>query len=278
MVAELEEARALGELLQAGLAAEAHDRLRRLGRRGAGAARLDRVGRGARRRAARARGRLHQQRRQRPRLPQRERVALARAASSTTWRATSTIRRRSVSVWKRRQARTIARGTGRRAQRARATRADLRIGALGSGSDYTPFLQHLGIAVAQPRLRRRGRRRHLPLDLRRLLPLHAFLDTDFVYGRALAQTVGTAVIRLADARCAAVRVHRSRRHGADVREGAADAARSSSRTTCASATGRSTTACSRRSPIRVGRVPAPQAGGGAAGAQLRAARERRRRR
>src|SRR5207302_6420839 len=25
-------------------------------------------------------------------------------------------------------------------------RADLRVGALGSGSDYTPFLQHLGIA------------------------------------------------------------------------------------------------------------------------------------
>ena len=35
-------------------------------------------------------------------------------------------------------------------------RADLRIGALGSGSDFTPFLQHLGVAGAQPRLRRRG--------------------------------------------------------------------------------------------------------------------------
>ena len=45
MSPELEEARALGELVQAGLAAEADDRLRRVGRRGAGAARLDRVGR-----------------------------------------------------------------------------------------------------------------------------------------------------------------------------------------------------------------------------------------
>ncbi len=31
---------------------------------------------------------------------------------------------------------------------------DLPLGALGSGSDYTPFIQHLGIAVDQPRVRR----------------------------------------------------------------------------------------------------------------------------
>jgi N-acetylated-alpha-linked acidic dipeptidase len=72
------------------------------------------------------------------------------------------------------------------------TRADLRIGALGSGSDYTAFLDHLGIASREPGLRRRGRRRHLPLHLRRFLLVHAFSDTDFVYGRALAQTAGTA--------------------------------------------------------------------------------------
>ncbi len=45
MVAELAEARALGELVKSGLEAAAHDHLRRLGRRGAGAARLDGVGR-----------------------------------------------------------------------------------------------------------------------------------------------------------------------------------------------------------------------------------------
>ena len=37
---------------------------------------------------------------------------------------------------------------------------------LGSGSDYTPFLQHLTLVVAQPRLRRREQRRHLSLDVR----------------------------------------------------------------------------------------------------------------
>jgi N-acetylated-alpha-linked acidic dipeptidase len=37
--------------------------------------------------------------------------------------------------------------TARQTPRAkRVKRADLRIDALGSGSDYTPFLQHLGIA------------------------------------------------------------------------------------------------------------------------------------
>src|SRR6185369_11367432 len=46
-----------------------------------------------------------------------------------------------VSVWKRLQASRVARDGGE----AR-TRADLRIAALGSGSDYTAFLDHLGIA------------------------------------------------------------------------------------------------------------------------------------
>ncbi len=54
---------------EAGLDAEAHHRLHRVGRRGAGAARIDRVGRNPRRRPEGARRGLHQQRRQRPRLP-----------------------------------------------------------------------------------------------------------------------------------------------------------------------------------------------------------------
>ena len=46
-----------------------------------------------------------------------------------------------VSVWQRTQARRAVSGN------AEATsRPDLRISPLGSGSDYTPFLQHLGVA------------------------------------------------------------------------------------------------------------------------------------
>jgi len=49
-----------------------------------------------------------------------------------------------VSAWTRLQAATIAQGTPEARHEAR-TRDDLRIDALGSGSDFTPFLQHSGV-------------------------------------------------------------------------------------------------------------------------------------
>ena len=81
-------------------------------------------------------------------------------SSSTAWRRDIDDPETKVSVWKRLQAERLARaaeGAGPDRQEAR-TRADLRIGALGSGSDYTAFLDHLGIASIEPRLRRRRRR------------------------------------------------------------------------------------------------------------------------
>ncbi|HWZ59756.1 MAG TPA: M28 family peptidase, partial [Gemmatimonadaceae bacterium] len=51
------------------------------------------------------------------------------------------------SVWDRQQAAVIRFGSAHDRTDAR-TRADLRIGALGSGSDYSSFLQHLGIPAA----------------------------------------------------------------------------------------------------------------------------------
>ena len=178
LAALMEEARGLAELLQAGLEAEAHHRLLRVGRRGAGAARLHRVGRGARRRTAPQGRGLHQHRRQRARLPGHGRARTRWRSSSTAWRATSRTRRRTSPVWKRLQLWRIADAPPADRQELRA-RADLRIGALGSGSDYTAFLDHLGIAVAQPGLRRRGRQRHLPLHLRRFLLVHALLRFRF---------------------------------------------------------------------------------------------------
>ncbi|HEU4689772.1 MAG TPA: M28 family metallopeptidase [Vicinamibacterales bacterium] len=104
-----------------------------------------------------------------------------------------------VSVWKRMQALEIRRGPAAVRNEARS-RPDLRIDALGSGSDYSAFLQHAGIPT-------------LNLSFGGLDPgdgiYHSiyddyyyftkFLDTDFTYGRALAQTVGSLVIRFADA-------------------------------------------------------------------------------
>lgn len=103
-----------------------------------------------------------------------------------------------VSVWKRAQARIVRDGPAAARREARE-RADLRISALGSGSDYTPFLQHLGIASLNVGYGGSdgGGIYHSVYD--DFAWFTRFSDTSFVYGRALAQTVGTMVMRLANA-------------------------------------------------------------------------------
>ncbi|HZQ70378.1 MAG TPA: transferrin receptor-like dimerization domain-containing protein [Terriglobales bacterium] len=78
-------------------------------------------------------------------------------------------------------------------------RADLRMYALGSGSDYTAFIDHLGIASMNYGYGGEdgGGIYHSIYD--DFYWYTHFSDTDFSYGRALSQTVGTAVMRLADA-------------------------------------------------------------------------------
>jgi N-acetylated-alpha-linked acidic dipeptidase len=101
-------------------------------------------------------------------------------------------------VWKREQSRALTKGDAEAKKDAR-DRHDLRIEALGSGSDYTPFLQHLGVAslnIGYGGEDETGIYHSIYDDF--YFYTH-FLDTTFVYGRALAQTAGTAVIRLADA-------------------------------------------------------------------------------
>jgi len=102
------------------------------------------------------------------------------------------------SVWKRMQARALAMGPQSARNEARS-RPDLRIGALGSGSDYSAFLQHAGIPslnVSFSGLDDSEGIYHSIYD--DYYHFTKFLDTDFAYGRALAQTVGSLVIRLAD--------------------------------------------------------------------------------
>ena len=87
------------------------------------------------------------------------------------------------------------------AERAESrSRADIRIAALGSGSDYTAFLDHLGVASVNLGFGGEGTgggQYHSIYD--DFYYYSHFVDPSFVYGRALAQTVGTAVMRLADA-------------------------------------------------------------------------------
>ncbi len=100
-----------------------------------------------------------------------------------------------LSVSERLHARRLVRGTS---DDLDAT-SDHRIGALGSGSDYTPFLQHLGIASLNLSYSGEsgGGSYHSIYDSAD--HYERFGDPTFEYGIALAQTAGRAVLRLADA-------------------------------------------------------------------------------
>jgi N-acetylated-alpha-linked acidic dipeptidase len=78
-------------------------------------------------------------------------------------------------------------------------RADLRISALGSGSDYTPFIQHLGIAAMNSGFGGEGGGGIYHSIYDSFNWYTKFSDGTFEYGRALAQLNGTIVMRLADA-------------------------------------------------------------------------------
>jgi len=106
---------------------------------------------------------------------------------------------KNISVWKRNQLLRISRATSADDRREIRSRSDMKIGALGSGSDYTAFLDHLGIASLNIGYGGEdgGGIYHSIYD--DFYWYTHFSDTDFTYGCALAQTVGTAVMRLADA-------------------------------------------------------------------------------
>jgi len=78
-------------------------------------------------------------------------------------------------------------------------RANVRIGALGSGSDYTTFVDHLGIASLNYGFGGEGGGGVYHSIYDDFAWYTRFSDTDFAYGRTLAQTAGTTVLRLADA-------------------------------------------------------------------------------
>jgi len=103
-----------------------------------------------------------------------------------------------MSVWKRAHAGRI--GTAKPADRREARqRADLEVDPMGSGSDYTAFYHHLGVPSLDLGFGGEddGGVYHSIYDSFRWYT--TFGDTAFVYGRALAQTAGVLVMRLADA-------------------------------------------------------------------------------
>ncbi len=83
----------------------------------------------------------------------------------------------------------------------KAAEADpaLRIAPLGSGSDFTPFLQHLTVSVLNVGFggESPGGVYHSAYDT--IKWYQTYSDTDYSYGRTLSQLTGTLILRLADA-------------------------------------------------------------------------------
>lgn len=102
-----------------------------------------------------------------------------------------------ISVAERSRALRLVRG-GPEEQKDARDRADLRLGALGSGSDYTVFLDHLGIATLDLGYsgENSGGSYHSIYDS--IDHYTRFGDPDFAYGAALVQTAGRLVLRVAD--------------------------------------------------------------------------------
>jgi N-acetylated-alpha-linked acidic dipeptidase len=103
-----------------------------------------------------------------------------------------------IAVFDRLRAARMLRGSADSRKEAQQ-RKDLRIGALGSGSDYTPFLQHLGIACLNLGYggENAGGEYHSIYDS--FDHYTRFGDPKFEYGIALAKTAGRAVLRLVNA-------------------------------------------------------------------------------
>ena len=104
-----------------------------------------------------------------------------------------------MTVWQRAQLSAIAGAKSADDRKELRQRADLRIEALGSGTDFTGFLDHIGIASLNLGYGGEDEQGIYHSIYDDFYWYTHFSDTDFVYGRALSQTIGTSVLRLADA-------------------------------------------------------------------------------
>ena len=104
-----------------------------------------------------------------------------------------------MSIWQRARLVRTARAKNQEERSEIRKRADLTIGALGDGSDYASFLDHAGISTANIGYGGEDDADSYHSIYDDFYWYTHFMDTDFSYGRALSQTGGTIVMRLADA-------------------------------------------------------------------------------
>src|SRR5581483_9926595 len=104
-----------------------------------------------------------------------------------------------MSVLKRSRLRDIAQAKNAEDRKNVRDHSDLLLGALGDGSDYTAFQDYAGISTLSVEFGGEddGDQYHSIYD--DFYWYTHFVDTNFAYGRALAQTIGSAIMRLADA-------------------------------------------------------------------------------
>lgn len=104
-----------------------------------------------------------------------------------------------MSVLDRARLHEVEQAKGSEAREEARKRGDLRIGALGDGSDYTAFINHIGIPAADLGFggEASGGIYHSIYD--DFYWYTHFGDPDFAYERAESQVMGSAVMRLADA-------------------------------------------------------------------------------
>lgn len=104
-----------------------------------------------------------------------------------------------VTVLERRKSADAAQASTVKAKKEILTKKNLTIGALGSGSDYSPFIQHLGIASLNLGFggEDAGGEYHSIYDS--YDHYKRFKDPTFEYGVALAKTAGRATMRLTNA-------------------------------------------------------------------------------
>lgn len=104
-----------------------------------------------------------------------------------------------VSIFERRKALDVSKATTVAARKDAMAKRSLTLSALGSGSDYTSFLQHLGVPSLNLEFggEDEGGEYHSIYDS--YTNYVRFKDSGFQYGVALAQTAGRTALRLADA-------------------------------------------------------------------------------
>jgi N-acetylated-alpha-linked acidic dipeptidase len=104
-----------------------------------------------------------------------------------------------VSIWERARLYDLSQADSADRRSVLRTRPDTKIGALGDGSDFAPFIDYLAIPSLDLTFGGEGGGSSYHSIYDDFYYYTHFSDANFQYGKALAQAAGTATLRMADA-------------------------------------------------------------------------------